>query len=165
MLELFEEFYKGKLDVRRLNYGIITLVPKVKKVARIQQFRPIYLLNCLYKWFTKCLTLRLEPVAQRIIHRAQAAFLGGRNIMSNILALYEFLHDTRKKGKTEIMLKLDFEKTYDKVHWGFLMKCMRLRGFGEKWCKWIESVIHNGTMAVKVNGVVGPYFQSYKGVK
>jgi hypothetical protein len=30
---------------------------------------------------------------------------------------------------------------------------------------WIESVLYNGTMSVKVNGVVGPYFQSYKGVR
>jgi hypothetical protein len=63
------------------------------------------------------------------------------------------------------VLKLDFEKAYDKVHWSFLMKCLRLRGFGEKWCRWIESVLHNGIVAVKVNRVVGPYFQSYKGVR
>jgi hypothetical protein len=30
---------------------------------------------------------------------------------------------------------------------------------------WIESVLYNGIMSVKVNGVVGPYFQSYKGVR
>jgi hypothetical protein len=45
------------------------------------------------------------------------------------------------------------------------MRCLRLRGFSEKWCRWIENVLHNGTVAVKVNGIVGPYFQSYKGVR
>jgi hypothetical protein len=49
VMELFEEFHKGTLDIRRINYGIITLLPKVKEAIKIQQFRPICLLNCLYK--------------------------------------------------------------------------------------------------------------------
>jgi hypothetical protein len=53
MLELFEDFYLGNLDIKRINYGIITLLPKTKEASMIQQFRSICLLNCLYKWFTK----------------------------------------------------------------------------------------------------------------
>jgi hypothetical protein len=49
MIELFEDFYLGNLDIKRINYGIITLLPKTKEASMIQQFRPICLLNCLYK--------------------------------------------------------------------------------------------------------------------
>jgi hypothetical protein len=56
MSELFDDFVKGSLDIKRINYGIITLLPKVKEAEKIQQFRPICLLNCQFKWFTKCLT-------------------------------------------------------------------------------------------------------------
>jgi hypothetical protein len=41
--------------------------------------------------------LRLEPIAEKIIHRCQSAFIGGRNIMNNILALHEIMHETRRK--------------------------------------------------------------------
>jgi hypothetical protein len=58
----------------------------------------------------------LKPVAKRIIHKVQSAFIGGRNIMSNILALHEILHETKRRGKIGIVLKLDFEKAYNKVH-------------------------------------------------
>jgi hypothetical protein len=95
--EMFNDFYKGTLDIKRINYGIVTLLPKVKKASKIQQFRLICLLNYVYKWFTKLLTMRLEPVAQRIIHKAQAVIIGGRNIMNTILALYEILHETKKR--------------------------------------------------------------------
>jgi hypothetical protein len=37
-------------------------------------------------------------------------------INDNILALHEILFDTKKRGKIGIILKLDFEKAYDKVH-------------------------------------------------
>jgi hypothetical protein len=118
VIELFNDFYLGTLDIKRINFGIITLLTKAKEAERIQQFRPICLLNCLYKWFTKCLTIRLELVACRIIHKSQTTFLKGRNIMNSILALHKILHETniKRKVEVEVVLKLDFEKAYDKVH-------------------------------------------------
>ena len=59
ILQLFDDFYNQRVDTSRINYGIITLLPKIKEASRIQQFRPICLLNCLYKLITKTLTLRL----------------------------------------------------------------------------------------------------------
>jgi hypothetical protein len=144
---------------------MITLLAKVKDVGKIQQFRPICLLNCLYKWFTKCLTPRLNVVVDRIIHKSQAAFLPGRNIMNNILALHEILHEAKGRRKEGIVLKVDFEKAYDKVHWGFLLQCLMMRGFCGKWCDWIKMVLFGGIVAVKINNKVGPYFQSKKGVR
>lgn len=41
-------------------------------------------------------------------------FMEGRNIMSGIMALHEVLHETKKTKKVGIVLKLDFEKAYDK---------------------------------------------------
>jgi hypothetical protein len=33
------------VDIARLNFGIITLIPKVKGADKIKQFRPITLIN------------------------------------------------------------------------------------------------------------------------
>jgi hypothetical protein len=49
IMELFNGLYMGKLDVSRISYGVITLLPKVVDADKIRQFRPICLLNCLYK--------------------------------------------------------------------------------------------------------------------
>lgn len=45
IMEFFDDFYEQKTDICRINYGIITLLPKIKEASRIQQFRPICLLN------------------------------------------------------------------------------------------------------------------------
>jgi hypothetical protein len=116
IMELFKYFHMGALDVKRINFGSITLLAKVKNAERIHQFRPICLLNCLYKWITKCFTLMLESIVGRIIHKSQIAFLKGRNIMNSVLALHEILHETKNKRKVGVELKLNFEKAYDKVH-------------------------------------------------
>lgn len=136
-----------------------------KYAEKIQQFRPICLLNCIYTWFTNVLTLRLEPVAEKIIHKVQTAFIKKRNIMNGVLVLYEIFHETKKRGQTGVVLKLDFEKAYDKVCWEFLFKCLSLRGFNATWCKWVEKVVKNGTVSVKLDNQLGAYFKSHKGVR
>lgn len=40
-----------------------------------------------------------------------------------------------------------------------------MRGFNDKWCEWISRILRNGTVSVKINNSVGPYFQSCKGVR
>jgi hypothetical protein len=165
IMVLFDNFHLGTLDIQMLNYGIITLLPKVKEATRKQQFRPICLLNCLYKWFTKCLMIRLELVVGRLINIALTAFIQGRNIMYGILTLHEIIYETKRRGKVGVVLKLDFEKAYDKIHWGFLMDCLVSRGFDEKWCSCIRKVLTNGTVVVKINSTVESYFQSHKGVR
>lgn len=82
IINLFHDFHTGNLDVSRINYGIITLLPKVEEASKIQQIKPICLLNCLYKWITKTLTIRIEQVVQRLINVQHTAFIKGRNIMS-----------------------------------------------------------------------------------
>jgi hypothetical protein len=86
-------------------------------------------------------------VADIIIHSNEVTFIGGRNNMKNILTLplMKVCMKT-KRGKIGIVLKLDFKKAYDKIHWGFLLKYLRARGFDKVWCSWIESVLHNGIM-------------------
>lgn len=42
---------------------------------------------------------------------------------------------------------------------------MQLKGFNEQWCGWTEKFLKNGTISVKVNDTIGPYFQSAKGVR
>ena len=97
ILELFQDFYNGNLSVSRLNYGIITLLPKVADAEKIQQYRPICLLNCLYKWITKVLTLILEPVAEKLILPSETTFMKGRNTLTGVMALHEVLHETKRK--------------------------------------------------------------------
>ena len=85
--------------------------------------------------------------------------------MSGIMILHEILHETKRKKQLGIILKLDFEKAYDKVKWNFLFECLAARGFCAKWCNWIKQVVSGGTVSVKLNNLIGPYIKSYKGVR
>jgi hypothetical protein len=69
VLEMFEKFYKGELNLSRLNYGMISLIPKLKEANNIKQYIPICLLGVDYKWFTKVMTRRLTTVVESIISK------------------------------------------------------------------------------------------------
>jgi hypothetical protein len=115
IMDMIQEFWNHELDVDILNYGVITLIPKIKEASKIQQYRPICLLNVSYKIITKALMLRFEDCMSRIISKSQNAFIKGRNIMDGVLSLHEILHETKRKKMDGIILKLDFEKAYDKI--------------------------------------------------
>jgi hypothetical protein len=60
----------------------------------------------------------------------------GRHILEGVLVLHETIpvHHRKLDG---VLLKIDFEKAYDKVNWDFLQQAMRMKGFHPKWCRWI----------------------------
>jgi hypothetical protein len=49
-------FYFGDLDLYRINFASVTLIPKEDGACTMKNFRPISLLNCSYKIFAKVLT-------------------------------------------------------------------------------------------------------------
>jgi hypothetical protein len=82
--------------------------------------------------------MRLTPYAEKLISNTQTAFNPGRYILEGVIILHEILHELRMKKLKGIVLKLDFEKAYDKVQWEFIMDVMRKKNFPEKWLKWMR---------------------------
>lgn len=162
MLQLLQ---KGRLDIARLDYGVIVLLPKIKGANQIKQFRPICLLNVIYKIITKVLTIRLNSVIHKVVSEAQTAFIPGRFILDGVLIVHEILHELRVKTKKGIILKLDFEKAYDKANWQFLHDVLKRKNFDLVWIDWILKVVQGGRVAINLNGDIGQYFRSYKGLR
>ena len=79
--------------------------------------------------------------------------------------MHEVLHETKRKKNIGVVLKLDFEKAYDKVNWSFLLESFKQKGFNSKWCNWILQVVSGGIISVKINNTTSPYFVSHKGVR
>ena len=78
------------------------------------------MLNVSFKIFTKVLANRLTIVADKVVRDSQTAFMPGRNILEGVVVLHETIHELHKKKGNGVILKLDFEKAYDKVNWTFV---------------------------------------------
>lgn len=82
---------------------------------KVGEFRLISLVTSLYKIISKVLAERLKKVLPMIIHDAQSAFIEGHQIIDAILIASEAIGDWEVRNKSGFVLKLDYEKAYDKV--------------------------------------------------
>ena len=165
LVQLFNELHAHRLDISGLNFGEIILLPKIKDANRIQQYRPNCLLNVSFKIFTKVATNRLNGVADHVVKPTQTAFMQGRNILDGVAVLHETVHELHRKKLNGVIFKIDFEKAYDKVKWPFLLQTLRMKGFSDTWCRWVENFVSGGSVAIKVNDDIGNYFQTRKGLR
>jgi hypothetical protein len=124
----------------------------------IQQYKPICLLSVSFKILTKVATNRIMGVGNKVVQPSQTTFMPGRNIMEGVVIFHETIHELNTKKLNGVILKLDFEKAYDKVKWSFLQQTLRMKGFCPRWCTWIENFISGGSVGIKVNDDIGHYF-------
>ncbi|PNX57813.1 cysteine-rich receptor-like protein kinase [Trifolium pratense] len=111
------------------------LIPKVDGPQRLNDFRPISLVGSLYKILAKLLANCLRVVMGSVISASQTAFVKGRQILDGILVANEVVDEARKSKKEMLLFKVDFEKAYDSVDWGYLEGVMGRMGFLTLWRK------------------------------
>jgi hypothetical protein len=57
----------------------------------------------------------MPNVSKEIIGPFQSAFTPGPNILEGVVVLHETIHELHRKKISGVILKIDFEKAYDKV--------------------------------------------------
>ena len=77
---------------QNINSSVTTLIPKRGKDARrVENLRPISLLNVFYKLITKTLAKRLKNVVGSVIERDQTGFLKGRYIGESVRTVLDVI--------------------------------------------------------------------------
>jgi len=83
----------------------------------------------------------VNGLAHKVIKPTQTAFMPDRHILEGVVVLHETIHELHRKKLNGVLLKIDFEKAYDKVKWPFMQQALRMKGFDPKWCQWIEDFV------------------------
>ncbi|GJR96304.1 putative RNA-directed DNA polymerase, eukaryota, reverse transcriptase zinc-binding domain protein [Tanacetum coccineum] len=154
----------GRLS-RGVNPSFITLVPKIKDTIEISDFRPISLIGCVYKVISKVLASHLAKVINKIISPNQTAFIAGWQILDDALIANEIVNFASKSNLKLLLFKVDFEKAFDSVNWGFLIDIIKQIGFGHKWCLWIIGCLKSASISILVNGSLTKEFQMERGLR
>lgn len=130
----------------------------------MNDFRPISLLGSLYKILAKILANRLRQVIGSVVSEVQPAFVKNRKILDGILIANEVVNEAHKSKKDLMLFKVDFEKAYDSVDWGYLDEVMGSMSFPTLWRKWIKECVCTATASVLVNGSPTDEFHLERGL-
>ena len=72
---------------------------KTKQIAdNLKNWRPISLLNVLYKLASAVISNRLKKVLDNIINENQKGFIAGRFLGENVRLIYDVLFESKKQN-------------------------------------------------------------------
>ena len=107
--------------------------------------------NLFYKIITKIISKRIRPILSRTLSEEQFSFLKGRQIGDAIGTIQECLYNIKEKKLKDLILKIDFKKTYDCISWDFLRLVLLQCGFGLMMINWIMGSFTSMSFVVLIN--------------
>ena len=110
-----EGFDNGELSITQ-RLGLITCIPKENKPKQhLNNWRPLTLLDTVYKLASGAIANRLKQVIDKTINKDQTGFLKGRYIGENTRLIYDLMNYTEQNNIPGLLLLIDFEKAFDSL--------------------------------------------------
>jgi hypothetical protein len=88
-----------------------------------------------------------------MLHQNQYGFIKGKTIHDFLAWTYEYFHICHLSKKPIIILKIYFEKAFDKVEYNAIIAMCSALGFGPKFLSWIKHILYIASTSVLLNGV------------
>jgi hypothetical protein len=140
-------FNTGNLTQSFSSAGI-KLIPKKGDTRQIKNWRPISLLNCVFKIIAKTVDTRLQKINEIILTRAQKGFTKNRQIQECIINIVETIAYSEKNKVPGFILALDMAKAFDTVRHDFMTKVYQFYGLGPNMIKAMCTITTNRSAAI-----------------
>ena len=135
------------------------------KTYIIKNWRPISLLNTVYKIGSGVIANRIKKVLATLINNDQTGFIAGRYIGENIRLLFDIMEYAEENDIPGLFLLIDFEKAFDSISWNFLNNILKFFNFGESIQKWVKTFYNNIKSAVNQGGNLSEFFCIERGCR
>ena len=96
----------------------------------MKNWRPVSLLNTVYKLASSCIAERIKSVLPILISNDQTGFIPGRYIGENTRLIYDILHFREEQDIPGILHLIDFEKAFDSISWMLIESVLHFFNFG-----------------------------------
>ena len=137
-------------------HGRLTIIFKKGDAADLSNYRPITVLDTVYRILGRVLAVRFGAAMGASVGREQGAFLKGRSIGDNIHLLQLLPHALLSHGISGGVAFLDIQKAYDTISRPFLLRLMSAHGADGNMLHWVSLLLSDTTAVAVVNGAVSP---------
>jgi Reverse transcriptase (RNA-dependent DNA polymerase)/zinc-binding in reverse transcriptase len=151
MVFVMNEGLNGQLDKTFMD-GTIVLVKKKTNDNSIKSYRPISLLNCDYKIFTRVIKSRMDELMPLIINNNQTSCNTGKNITSALCKLRDKIAELKHKRKNGILVSFDFDHAFDRVNHQFLLNILSKLNLNDRLILILKKIFQNSFSRILVNG-------------
>lgn len=109
-----------------LQATIVALPKPGKKPESPQNFRPISLLNTDLKIYAKIIAKCLAKITPQLVKADQVGFVKSQQAPDGTRRLYNLFQIAETHNAPTVVLKLDTEKAFDRVHWWHLRATLKV---------------------------------------
>eukprot|EP00969_Alexandrium_andersonii_P364006 15463193-Alexandrium_andersonii.AAC.1 len=129
-------------------------------------YRPISLLNTLYKLFAAVVASRLQAWANKVLRNTQYGFRGARST-GDPLHLVRRAQDLaeEREYQTLHLIFLDWEKAFDSVDRGRMLADFRGAGLGESSVALLSALLLDPSFRVRMNQDLSEWKSQERGVR
>ena len=179
-MEIFKEFDEESLnEVREImqewwdNEDIptdelkarVVLIYKKGNTSKYENYRPISLLNSMYKIFAAIFQKRLARGIDKFIQQTQYGFRKAKSTTDALFLTRRIAEYGEKTTNDVILLLLDWEKAFDKIDREKMHNAMESLGINIKYRNIIKSLYKNTQFKVEIDGVESEWEQQATGIR
>ena len=130
----------------------------------VSNYRPVSLLHVVSKIFDKCVFMDLYEHYRSWFHNSQYGFRKQRSMTVQLLKYLDIVYQSLDENKEVTVVYTDFEKAFDRVDHGILLKKLYCTGIRGKLFKLMKSYILGRQQQVRVNDSLSKPIKASSGV-
>ncbi|CAI5482211.1 unnamed protein product [Closterium sp. Yama58-4] len=164
-LRMAQSFVVSASIPASIKEAVTILLHKKGEKDKLDNYRPITLLNFTYKVLARVVANRMKLHLHKVISAEQYGFIPSRRISDAIGVVADVIEAAKRGNEDWYMLLVDFRKAFDSVSRSFLFSVLKEMGFPERFVGWVEGLHKDTRTRLLINGWLGDAVDVKSGVR
>lgn len=96
---MFDQFHRFASLAHSFASYFVNLIPKIKSLVQISDFKSTFLVGCLYKLVTKVFATRLDEAMDKLVSHNQSTLIKGWMLVDGVVFVNKLIYLSKKYRK------------------------------------------------------------------
>jgi exonuclease III len=152
---VFQQELSNSPEFQWIRHRKVIYIPKKQAPIHPSDYRPLSMLEVLYKIPSRILSKRVNKVLPTIIGQHQHGFIRQKGIQEPSLLMTHLIQDANIHNKPLQLISFDIEKAFDRISHTVIIQALEAFGFPQEYIQAVKHYTLIGFAYVEVNGKRG----------